>query len=432
MSAIAVVGGGYVGLTTAACFARLGHDVVCGELDREKVARLSKGEVPVLEEGLPALVAEGLAARRLTFVVGAAIAVRNAEFVFLCVQTPPDEAGAADLSILEGAVREIAPLLRPGSVVINKSTVPVGTAAFVERVLAEAGVPTGSVGVASNPEFLREGTAVRDFLEPNRVVIGCQDTAVAVRVSELYRSLRAPILVTDAASAELIKYASNAFLATKVSFINEVANLCEAVSADVREVALGIGYDPRIGFEFLHPGPGFGGSCLPKDVAALLYTSGDAGYEFRLLAAVAEVNALQHGRIVDKIRAAVPGGLTGTSVALWGLTFKANTDDLRDSPALFVVQRLVDRGAVVRAYDPVAGDIHDLGITGVERVQDAYEAADGASIIALLTEWDEFRWLDYARIYRSTRLPHALVDARNLLDPAAMRRRGFAYIGIGR
>src|SRR5215207_10232545 len=225
MSAIAVVGGGYVGLTTAACFARLGHDVVCGELDREKVARLSKGEVPVLEEGLPALVAEGLAARRLTFVVGAATAVRNAEFVFLCVQTPPNQAGAADLSILEAAVREIAPILRPGSVVINKSTVPVGTAAFVERLLGEAGVPAGSIGVASNPEFLREGTAVRDFLEPNRVVIGCQDTAVAVRVSELYRSLRAPILVTDAASAELIKYASNAFLATKVSFINEMANL---------------------------------------------------------------------------------------------------------------------------------------------------------------------------------------------------------------
>jgi len=431
MSAIAVVGGGYVGLTTAACFARLGHDVVCGEVDREKVARLSKGEVPVLEEGLPALVAEGLAARRLTFVVGATTAVRSAEFVFLCVQTPPDDHGAADLSILENAVREIAPVLRPGSVIINKSTVPVGTAALVERLLGEAGVPTGSVGVASNPEFLREGTAVRDFLEPNRVVIGCQDTGVAVRVSELYRSLRAPILVTDAASAELIKYASNAFLATKVSFINEVANLCEAVSADVREVALGIGYDPRIGFEFLHPGPGFGGSCLPKDVAALLHTSGEAGYEFRMLAAVAEVNALQHGRIVDKIRAAVPAGLSGTRVALWGLTFKANTDDLRDSPALGVASTLLAEGAEISAYDPVSGERATDWVPALDVAADPYEACAGADVVVVLTEWDEFRWLDFDRVGELMRA-RRIVDARNLLDPAAMRKRGFAYEGLGR
>ena len=426
MSAIAVVGGGYVGLTTAACFARLGHDVVCGEVDREKVARLSKGEVPVLEEGLPALVAEGLAARRLTFVVGATTAVRSAEFVFLCVQTPPDDQGGADLSILENAVREIAPVLRPGSVII-----PVGTAAFVERLLGEAGVPTGSVGVASNPEFLREGSAVRDFLEPNRVVIGCQDTGVAVRVSELYRSLRAPILVTDAASAELIKYASNAFLATKVSFINEVANLCEAVSADVREVALGIGYDPRIGFEFLHPGPGFGGSCLPKDVAALLHTSGEAGYEFRMLAAVAEVNALQHGRIVDKIRAAVPAGLGGTRVALLGLTFKANTDDLRDSPALGVASTLLAEGAELRAYDPVSGERASDLLPGLDVAADPYEACADADVVVVLTEWDEFRWLDFDRVGELMRA-RRIVDARNLLDPAAMRKRGFAYEGLGR
>jgi UDPglucose 6-dehydrogenase len=431
VSAIAVVGGGYVGLTTAACFARLGHDVVCGELDREKVARLSKAEVPVLEEGLPALVAEGLAARRLSFVVGAANAVRNAEFVFLCVQTPPGPDGAADLTALEVAVREIAPVLRPGSVVINKSTVPVGTAAFVERLLGEAGVPAGSIGVASNPEFLREGTAVRDFLEPNRVVIGCQDTAVAVRVSELYRSLRAPILVTDAASAELIKYASNAFLATKVSFINEIANLCEAVSADVREVALGIGYDPRIGFEFLHPGPGFGGSCLPKDVAALLYTSDAAGYDFRLLAAVADVNALQHGRIVEKIRDALPNGLAGARVALWGLTFKANTDDLRDSPALGVASTLVADGAEVRAYDPVAGERAPDWVAGLDVAADPYDACTGADVVVVLTEWDEFRWLDFDRV-GSLMGSRRIVDARNLLDPAAMRKRGFTYQGLGR
>ena len=431
MSAIAVVGGGYVGLTTAACFARRGHDVVCGEVDREKVARLSKAEVPVLEEGLPALVAEGLAARRLSFVVGAANAVRNAEFAFLCVQTPPGPDGAADLSVLESAVREIAPVLRPGSVVINKSTVPVGTAAFVERLLGEAGLPAGSIGVASNPEFLREGTAVRDFLEPNRVVIGCQDTGVAVRVSELYRSLRAPILVTDAASAELIKYASNAFLATKVSFINEIANLCEAVSADVREVALGIGYDPRIGFEFLHPGPGFGGSCLPKDVAALLHTSGEAGYEFHLLAAVAAVNALQHGRIVEKIHDTLPDGVAGARVALWGLTFKANTDDLRDSPALGVASTLVADGAEVRAYDPVAGERAPDWVAGLDVASDPYDACTGADVVVVLTEWDEFRWLDFDRV-GALMGSRRIVDARNLLDPAAMRKRGFTYQGLGR
>ena len=431
MSTIAVVGGGYVGLTTAACFARLGHDVVCGELDREKVARLKKAEVPVLEEGLPALVAEGLAARRLSFVVGAVNAVRNAEFVFLCVQTPPGGDGAADLSALEVAVREIAPVLRPGSVVINKSTVPVGTAAFVERLLGDAGVPAGSIGVASNPEFLREGTAVRDFLEPTRVVIGCQDTGVAVRVSELYRSLRAPILVTDAASAELIKYASNAFLATKVSFINEIANLCEAVSADVREVALGIGYDPRIGFEFLHPGPGFGGSCLPKDVAALLHTSGKAGYDFRLLAAVTQVNALQHERIVDKIRDALPARLAGARVGLWGLTFKANTDDLRDSPALGVAATLIAEGAEVRAYDPVAGERIPDWVTGLDVAADAYDACTAADVVVVLTEWDEFRWLDFDRV-GALMGSRRIVDARNLLDPAAMRKRGFTYQGLGR
>jgi UDPglucose 6-dehydrogenase len=307
----------------------------------------------------------------------------------------------------------------------------VGSTALVERLLGESGVPAGSVGVASNPEFLREGTAVRDFLKPDRVVIGCQDTAIAVRVSELYRSLQAPILVTDAASAELIKYASNAFLATKVSFINEIANLCEAVSADVREVALGIGYDPRIGFEFLHPGPGFGGSCLPKDVAALLHRSAEAGYDFRLLAAVADINRYQFRRVVGKIRDALGGELRGAQVGLWGLTFKANTDDLRDSPALAVASILTAEAAGVRAYDPVAGEHARVQVPDLEVVADAYEACAGADVVAVLTEWDEFRWLDFERVSRSMRAKR-IVDARNLLDPAAMRKRGFSYRGLGR
>jgi UDPglucose 6-dehydrogenase len=431
VSAIAVVGGGYVGLTTAACFARLGHDVVCADVDREKVARLSKGEVPFLEEGLPELVAEGLASRRLSFVTVAVEAARAAEFVFLCVQTPSGPDGRTDMSFVEDVVREIAPALRPGSVVINKSTVPVGSTALVERLLADSGVATGAVGVASNPEFLREGTAVRDFLQPNRVVIGCQDTAIAVRISELYRSLQAPILVTDAASAELIKYASNAFLAAKVSFINEIANLCEAVSADVREVALGMGYDARIGFEFLHPGPGFGGSCLPKDVAALLHDSARAGYDFRLLAAVAEVNRLQHERIVEKIRGAVGGELHGAHVGLWGLTFKANTDDVRDSPALAVASTLAADCARVRAYDPVAGEHVRGRLPDLDVVADAYDACAGADVLVVLTEWDEFRWLDFDRVQALMRISR-IVDARNLLDPAAMRKRGFSYQGLGR
>jgi UDPglucose 6-dehydrogenase len=431
MSQVAVIGAGYVGLTTAACMARLGHSVTCADLDAERVRALSKGEVPILEDGLPALVAEGLAANRLRFVVGASTAARDAEFVFLCVQTPQSDSGAADLTAVEEVVREIASVLRPEAVVIDKSTMPVGSTQFVARELSHAGAPA-DVGVAANPEFLREGTAVRDFLEPNRVVIGCDDAAVAVRVSDLYRDVKAPVLVTDPASAEMIKYASNAFLATKISFINAIANLCEAVNADVREVALGMGYDSRIGFEFLHPGPGYGGSCFPKDTAALLHTADTAGYDFSLLRGVVDVNQHQHERMIDKLRTAAGGSLQGATVGVWGLTFKANTDDLRDSPALVVCARLLEEGATVQAYDPAAGERAASWLAGLDVVEDPYEAVQGAGLLALLTEWDEFRWLDFARVVDAMVAPRALVDARNVLDPAAMRRRGFAYQGVGR
>lgn len=431
MSSVAVVGAGYVGLTTAACLAHLGHDVACADVDADKVRRLAKGEVPILEEGLPALVAEGLQARRLHFVVGAATAAARGEFVFLCVPTPQGDDGAADLSVVEVVVREIAPVLEPGAVVVNKSTMPVGSTRLVQRILGESGAVADEVGVASNPEFLREGTAVRDFLHPNRVVIGCDDAAVAVRVSELYDSVRAPILVTDPGSAEMIKYASNAFLATKISFINAIANLCEAVNADVREVALGMGYDARIGFEFLHPGPGYGGSCFPKDTAALLHTAADAGYDFSLLDGVVEVNRQQQERVVAKVRAAAGGSVAGTTVGILGLTFKANTDDLRDSPALGVATALLDEGARLRAYDPVAGEEAGRRVAALDVVPDAYEACRGARVLVVLTEWDEFRWLDYERVAEVMEQP-AVVDARNLLDPLAMRRRGFSYQGVGR
>jgi len=430
MSEVAVIGAGYVGLTTAACFARLGHEVRCADIDADRVGRLAKGEIPILEEGMPALVAEGLSTKRLRFVVGAASAVRNADFVFLCVGTPPGDDGSADLSAIEAVAREIAPLLEPGAVVVNKSTVPVGTTRLVARWLAEAGA-AHDANVASNPEFLREGTAVRDFLSPNRIVIGCDDPSVAVRISELYRTIPAPIVVTDAASAEMIKQASNAFLATKISFINAVANVCEAVNADVRDVALGMGYDARIGSDFLHPGPGFGGACLPKDTSALLRTAEQYGYDFSLLRGVLEVNDRQRDHIVDHIRSMVGGDLVGKRIAVLGLTFKANTDDLRDSPSLSIATELVEAGADVRAFDPVGGEAAAAMVPGLVAATDAYDAAAGAEVLALLTEWDQFRWLDYTRVAAAMAEPR-VVDARNLLDPAAMRRLGFAYQGVGR
>lgn len=432
MSKVAIIGAGYVGLTTAACLASLGHDVTGADIDADRVARLNRGEIPILEDGLPELVAEGIASRRLRFVVGAVTAVGNADFVFLCVPTPQADDGSANLSFVETAVREIAPKLRPGTVVINKSTVPVGTTRIVSRILSESGA-TDRVYVASNPEFLREGVAVSDFLHPNRVVIGCGDPEAAVRVSDLYRNVDAPILVTDAASAEMIKYASNAFLATKISFINAIAGLCEAVDADVREVALGMGYDTRIGFEFLHPGPGYGGSCFPKDTAALLHTARSAGFDFSLLQGVIDVNRRQHERMVEKIRNLAGGDLDGATIAVWGLTFKAKTDDLRDSPALYITDHLMAEGAKVRAYEP-AKEAAERAATmqpGLEIVSDAYEAVAGASVLGVLTEWDEFRWVDFERVKAGMTAPN-VVDTRNLLDPAALRRRGFTYVGVGR
>lgn len=429
MSFVGVVGAGYVGLTTAACLAHLGHQVVCGDLDADRVATLTDGQIPILEEGLADLVSAGLASGRLRFAVGASDAAEGAEFCFLCVATPQDPDGRADLSAVDAAAREIASVLAPGTIVLTKSTVPVGTTSRVDRILREAGA-AADVGVASNPEFLREGTAVRDFLHPSRVVIGTHDVAVGVRVSELYRGVDAPVLVTDPASAEMIKYASNAFLATKVSFVNAIANLCEVVDADVSDVVLGMGYDPRIGFEFLHPGPGWGGSCFPKDTAALLHAADDAGYDFAVLRGAVASNVDQRERIVSKVRDACHGSVRGAHVAIWGLTFKANTDDLRDSPAMAIAARLAAEGAGLRAYDPTIG-ADAAGFTDLEVVRDPYEACMDADVLVVLTEWDEFRWLDFARVAAAMR--HAtVVDARNVLDPAVMRHLGFAYCGVGR
>ena len=444
---VAVIGVGYVGLPTAATLAHLGHRVTCGDADPAKVAMLQRGEVPIVEEHLEELVREGQAAGNLRFVQGATAAIHGAEFVFLCVPTPQGDDGSADLSYVEAVAAEIGPHLAPGTVIVNKSTVPVGSTLVVERVLGRT-----DVQVVSNPEFLREGTAVPDSLHPERIVVGADDQAAAARVGELFAGTQAPLLITDAATAETIKYASNAFLATKLSFVNAVASLCEAVGADVRDVILGLGYDKRIGFEFMKPGPGWGGSCLPKDTRALVHIAEQAGYDFSFLKGAIATNDEQFERVVAKVRTAVapslPAGtgendFTGAVVAVWGLTFKAGTDDLRNSPAVEVSLRLAEGGAEVRAYDPTvrvpegAGSVAVPGFEvpegpgSLSAYPDAYTACQGASVVVVLTEWDEFRWLDFAKVRDALAAP-VFVDARNLLAPAQVRRLGFSYVGIGR
>jgi UDPglucose 6-dehydrogenase len=422
MADIAIIGTGYVGLTTGAVLAHLGHSVVCADVVPEKVAMLQRGEVPIVEAGLDELVREGLDGGRLSFVLGAAKAVRGIEFVFLCVPTPQGEDGSADLSYIRAVAEEIGPHLDAEAIVINKSTVPVGSTRVVEQYLGR-----DDVVVVSNPEFLREGSAVHDCLHPDRIVIGSEDQAAAVKVGSLLEGVQAPLVVTAPASAETIKYASNAFLATKVSFVNAIANLCEAVGADVREVVLGMGYDKRIGFEFLKPGPGWGGSCFPKDTRALVRIAEEAGYDFGLLKGVIQVNDEQFERVTEKIERLAGGALDGATVAVWGLTFKARTGDLRDSPSLAIIRRLRERGATVQAFDPTV----DSDVDGVQVLRDPYAACQDADVLAVLTEWDEFRWLDFGKVKDALKGAR-IVDARNLLDAAAMKRRGFQYEGIGR
>jgi UDPglucose 6-dehydrogenase len=425
-SKIAIIGTGYVGLTTGACLAHLGHTVVCADIDEEKVAALNRGEIPILEAGLDDLVLEGVRAGQLSFVVGAAQAVGDAEFTYLCVPTPQGGDGSADLSYIQAAAAEIGPLLQSESIVINKSTVPVGSTRVVERALERS-----DIHVVSNPEFLREGSAVHDFLNPDRVVIGADDSGAAIRVAGLYLGLAAPLQVTDPASAETIKYASNAFLATKISFVNAIAAVCEAVGADVNDVVLGMGYDKRIGNAFLRPGPGWGGSCFPKDSHALVKIAEDAGYDFGLLKGVIQVNEDQFARVAQKIVDMAGGSVDGKVVAVWGLTFKARTDDLRDSPSLEIIRRLLAQGAKVQAYDPAVHRGDDGRLAGIEVAADPYAATAGAEVLAVLTEWDEFKWLDFDKVGEAM-AEKRVVDARNLIDRNGLHRRGFAYEGIGR
>ena len=420
---VAVVGAGYVGLTTAACLAQLGHRVTCTDVDGPRIAGLRRGEIPIHEPGLAELVRAGLDSARLSFVCGSAEAAARANFVFLCVPTPPRPDGSTDLSYLEAAAAEIGPGLRPGAVVVNKSTAPAGTAAMLDRMLGR-----GDVSVASNPEFLRQGSAVQDFLHPDRLVVGAADGAAAERVVGLYAGIDAPVLVTDPASAETVKYAANAFLATKLSFANSVAALCEAVGADVGDVLEGMGQDPRIGRDYLRPGPGWGGSCLPKDTLSLIAGAAAAGYDFALLRSVVEANEAQFDRIVEKVANRV--ALSGARIALLGLAFKAGTDDLRGSPALEIARRLIRAGAEVCAYDPAPGTGAAAEEAGVVVAGDAYAACDGAAAVVVATEWDEFRALDFDRVAAVMAQRH-VIDARNLLDRHDLESRGFTYSGVG-
>ena len=420
---VAVVGAGYVGLTTAACLSRLGHRVICADIDEARVSGLQRGKIPIHEPGLAELVRAGLDADRLSFVRGSAAAAARADFVFLCVPTPAGARGGTDLSYLEAAASEIGPSLAPGAVVVNKSTAPAGTTGILQHALGRT-----DVAVTSNPEFLRQGSAVHDFLNPDRIVVGAADASVAERVAGLYSGLGAPVLITDPASAETMKYAANAFLATKLSFTNAVAALCEAVGADVNDVLAGMGYDPRIGRDYLRPGPGWGGSCLPKDTRALIDAADAAGYDFALLRSVVAANDAQFARIVDKVACQVT--LDGARIALLGLAFKAGTDDTRDSPALEIARRLTAAGAVVHAYDPAVPASAVTEAIGIVVMGDAYEACQDAAALVVATEWDEFRQLDFDRIAQVMAQPY-VVDARNVLDPAALERLGFTYSGLG-
>jgi UDPglucose 6-dehydrogenase len=423
---VAVIGAGYVGTPTAVQLAHFGHLVTLAEVDDERRELLASGRSPLIEEGLEALLASTLASGRLRIVANAGEAVASARFVFLCVATPTGADGRADLAHVDAAVAQIRDALAPGAVVVTKSTVPVGTAERVERQLARS-----DVGVVSNPEFLREGSAVRDAFSPDRVVVGGADPAAARAVGDLFAPTGAPVVLTDARTAELVKYASNAFLATKLSFVNSVAQLCEALGADVTDLVEGVGRDPRIGSAFLRPGPGWGGSCLPKDVVALLSIAADAGVALPVLEATVHANALQQDHVVERA-ARLLGELRGARVAVWGLTFKAHTGDRRDSPALAIAARLRARGADVVAYDPTVspGDAA-ADLAGLEVAPSAVAAARGAGLVVVLTEWPEFARPDYDALGAGGTRP-VLLDTRGVVDAAAARAAGFALAVLGR
>jgi UDPglucose 6-dehydrogenase len=432
VSRITVVGLGYVGLTTAACLADLGHDVVGVDIDRARVGMLRRNRIPIYEPGLEELVELGARGGRLSFTTDIGPTIGSAEFVFLAVGTPPDHRGGADLTALKAAARDIGKNLVGSLVVVNKSTVPIGTGDLVSEIVA-ASRPSATieVSVVSNPEFLREGSAVNDFMHPDRVVLGGHDRGAAERVADPNRPLESPEQNTDIYTAEMIKYASNAFLATKISFINEIARICEKLDADVSVVSEGMGMDGRIGAAFLDAGIGFGGSCFPKDVRALARMAQEMGYHPELLHTVMDINRDMRKLVVERL-ADLLGGLRGQRIGILGLSYKPNTDDLREAPALEIIESLLHKGAQVQVYDPVAMPKAKHLLNGaVVCARDAYAAARKADALALLTEWNQFRSLDLKRLKQAMRRP-VIVDGRNIWEPASMRDMGFVYRGIGR
>ncbi len=430
---LAVIGCGYVGLVSGACFADFGHIVVCVDKEAEKVAALRKGEIPIFEPGLDEIVAANVRQDRLSFSQDIAEAVRGAEAVFIAVGTPSRRGdGHADLSFVYSAAREIAAALDGFTVVATKSTVPVGAGDEVERIIREAR-PDADFVVVSNPEFLREGAAISDFKRPDRIVIGTTDPRARSVMSEIYRPLnlnQPPLFFVDRRTSELVKYAANAFLATKITFINEIADLCEKVGANVQDVARGIGLDNRIGSKFLHAGPGYGGSCFPKDTMALVKTGQDADSPLRIVETVAAVNEQRKRGMAKKVIAACGGSVRGKTVALLGLAFKPNTDDMRDAPSLSIVMALEDAGAKIRAYDPASMDQARPMMPNVKFCEDPYDCAEGAEALVIITEWDPFRALDLKRLSGLMASP-TIVDLRNVYRPEDVRRRGFRYIGVG-
>jgi UDPglucose 6-dehydrogenase len=428
LSTISVVGTGYVGLVTGACFADLGNRVVWIDVDEQKIELLRDGGIPIYEPGLEELVERNMRTGRLSFTTSYAEGLEGTEFVFVAVNTPMGQAGEANMMYARAAAHSIAEHLETTATVVNKSTMPIGTGDWVTGVLTRYGKVRAPV--VSNPEFLREGSAITDFQHPDRVVLGAEDRPAAERVAQLYAPLKAPILITDLRTAEMIKYASNAFLATKISFINEMAAICERMGADVKEVARGMGLDARIGASFLDAGVGYGGSCFPKDVQALAHMASLSGCHPQLLRAVMEINRDARRSVLLKLRGAL-GDLDERVIAVLGLAFKPNTDDLREAAAVEIIHLLQEQGAQIRAYDPQAMPKAENLLPGVTFCTDAYEAATGADAMVLLTEWNEFKHLDLGQVYRLMARP-LFVDGRNLYDPAEMRALGFEYHGVGR
>jgi UDPglucose 6-dehydrogenase len=430
MKSIAVIGAGYVGMVTSACFSDLGNKVTVVDINEQRIENLKKGVMPIYEPGLAELVARNIEAGRLSFTISYEEALEGAEFVFIAVGTPEGVDGEADLQYVRMAAESIAEVMTHPLIIINKSTVPVGTGDWVSDIIKSTQPEPIDFSVVSCPEFLREGSALTDFMHPDRTILGSTDPEAANKVAELHLPLRAPIMVTDLRTAEMIKYASNAFLATRISFINEMANICEALGADVKEVAQGMGYDKRIGSSFLEAGLGYGGSCFPKDVKALAYMAQVHGRHPQLLKAVTEINAFQRRRVVFRLLEHF-GDLNGKIVGLMGLAFKPNTDDIREAPALFIAEQLKSQGAFVKGYDPEAMENVQRHAPFIQLAEDAYDLARGADALIVATEWNEFKNLDLERIRNAMRIP-VIFDGRNIYDPDEMKTLGFVFFGVGR